>query len=178
MVSMAERPVECGNCKKPIYVTYKEIIGETVTVTEMCSECPVLKEKLYGSNPTPTSSEGKPIETGISCVNCRTPLDSVLMGNPLGCTECYEVYGDLLIKELAHGGQIPARTKKILEQKKNEPLHLGKTPTQPAQITPSNQLKALNEALNEALKKENYEQAAWLRDQIKALTGKANDRKN
>jgi protein arginine kinase activator len=30
----------------------------------------------------------------------------------------------------------------------------------------------LNEALNETLKKEDYEQAAWLRDQIKAITEK------
>ncbi len=175
---MAERPIECGNCKKPIYVTYKEIIGETVTVTEMCSECPFLNEKLHGSSPAPNSPEGKPIETGISCVNCRTSLDSIIMGNPLGCAECYEVYGDLIVKELVNGGQIPPWIKKKLEQKKNTPLHAGKTPTQPAQITPSNQLKALNEALNEALKIENYEQAAWLRDQIKALMGNANDRKN
>jgi len=30
-------------------------------------------------------------------------------------------------------------------------------------------MASLNEALNEALKRENYEQAAWLRDQIKNL---------
>jgi protein arginine kinase activator len=33
----------------------------------------------------------------------------------------------------------------------------------------------LNEALNEALKRENYEQAAFLRDQIKALMEKTSD---
>jgi len=58
-------------------------------------------------------------------------------------------------------------------------LHLGKTPTKPVTIPTSSRLTALNEALNEALKKENYEQAAWIRDQIKALTEKgSNDRKD
>jgi protein arginine kinase activator len=34
-------------------------------------------------------------------------------------------------------------------------------------MAPAYQLTTLNEALNEALEKEQYEQAAWLRDQIK-----------
>ncbi len=38
------------------------------------------------------------------------------------------------------------------------------------EINPSLRILALNEALNEMLKSEKYEQAAWLRDQIKALT--------
>lgn len=56
--------------------------------------------------------------------------------------------------------------------KKTQPLHVGKTPNKPLTIPSSSRLKTLNEALNEALKKENYEQAAWIRDQIKDLTEK------
>jgi protein arginine kinase activator len=46
-------------------------------------------------------------------------------------------------------------------------------------INPSSRLLALNEALKETLSREDYEQAAWLRDQIKALTeSEAKDKKN
>lgn len=55
------------------------------------------------------------------------------------------------------------------EKKKAKPVHLGKSPSNPAVITPSEKLSSLNTALNDALKKENYEQAAKIRDQIKDL---------
>jgi protein arginine kinase activator len=75
--------------------------------------------------------------------------------------------------------RIPSRIKKEFPAKKTQPLHLGKSPNKPLTIPSSSRLTALNEALNEALKKENYEQAAWIRDQIKDLTEKgANDGKN
>ncbi|HEY5259392.1 MAG TPA: UvrB/UvrC motif-containing protein, partial [Rhabdochlamydiaceae bacterium] len=62
--------------------------------------------------------------------------------------------------------------------KKTKPLHSGRSPQQSLHILPINQLSTLHDALNDALKKENYEQAAWLRDQIKALNEKAAHGKN
>jgi protein arginine kinase activator len=94
------------------------------------------------------------------------------MGNPLGCSECYSVFSDVLISELISLERIPSRIKKDILAKKTQPLHLGKAPNKPLTIPSSSRLSALNEALNEALKKENYEQAAWIRDQIKDLTEK------
>ena len=47
---------------------------------------------------------------------------------------------------------------------------MGRTPGQAVAINPSLKLLALHQALNETLSREDYEQAAWLRDQIKALT--------
>ena len=55
---MAERPVECGQCKKPVKVLYKEIVGESKTCTEMCADCPILQEKLHGTTPREKSPEG------------------------------------------------------------------------------------------------------------------------
>ena len=72
---------------------------------------------------------------------------------------------------------LPARLEKGISRKKSQPLHIGKSPSIPVEMPASSRLTALNEALNEALKKENYEQAAWLRDQIKDLMEKTDDRK-
>jgi protein arginine kinase activator len=52
------------------------------------------------------------------------------------------------------------------------PLHIGKIPQGEVEASPSMKLLALNEALSETLKKENYEQAALLRDKIRELQEK------
>jgi protein arginine kinase activator len=177
---MPERPVECSHCKKPIKVIYKEIVDNSILCTEMCADCPVLQQKLHGQMADLQPREGlTETEAGLCCGNCRTTLESIKMGNPLGCSECYAVFSDVLVSELITSEKLPSRIKKDLLAKKTQPLHLGKTLNKPVTIPTSSRLTALNEALNEALKKENYEQAAWIRDQIKALTEKgSNDRKD
>lgn len=164
---MSDRPVECSQCKKNVKVIYKEIVGGTITTTEMCADCPILLQKLHGT------ATGKAVEeqagTGLYCGNCHTPLESIKMGNPMGCSQCYNAFGDVLVQELLAENKLP---KSLETAKRNQPLHIGKTPDNPVGIPSSNRLPSLNEALNEALKKENYEEAAWLRDQIRELTEK------
>ncbi|MDN3507080.1 MAG: UvrB/UvrC motif-containing protein [Simkaniaceae bacterium] len=169
---MPERPVECSQCKKPPKVTYKEIVGENVTCTEMCADCPILQQKLHGSAPEQVESGKEPQGTGLFCGNCHTPLEAVKMGNPLGCSQCYTIFSDVLVSELTAENKLP---KSMETAKRNQPLHIGKTPDKPANIPSSNRLPALHEALNEALQKENYEEAAYLRDQIKELTEKPDE---
>ena len=91
-----------------------------------------------------------------------TTLDSIRSGNPIGCSNCYSVFGEILVNELLEDDFLPSSTK--------ENLHTGKKPSQVLSIPTQSQITTLNEALKEALTKEQYEQAAWLRDQIKALT--------
>jgi protein arginine kinase activator len=170
---MVERPVECSHCKKPVKVLYKEIVGDSVIITEMCAECPVLQHKLQGS-----VDEKKESEAGLCCGHCGTSLESVKMGNPLGCSECYNLFSDLILSELLSADRIPSRLKQTVLTKKTQPIHIGKAPGKQVVFNPSSQLISLNEALNEALKRENYEQAAWLRDQIKSLTEKRDDGKS
>ncbi len=98
--------------------------------------------------------------------------ESVKTGNPLGCPECYLVFADVLLAELIAKHALPIHVKNT---KKTQPLHFGKSPHRALSLPTSSRLMALNEALNDALKKENYEQAAWLRDQIRALLEKGSD---
>lgn len=162
----ADRPFECGECKKPIAVRYTEIVGDLITHTMMCAECPVLQRKLFGAkHPLPYSlPEGG---AGLVCGNCGTTLDSVRMGAPLGCHVCYDIFDEVILIELQTAGKLPLH---ININKKSAPIHIGRAPGEKPEINPAMRLLALNEALSETLKREDYEQAAWLRDQIKALT--------
>ncbi len=73
----------------------------------------------------------------------------------------------MIIAELFNLDKIPPRH---ANAKKTDSLHTGRIPGQTQEISSSMRLLALNEALNETIQREDYEQAAWLRDQIKALT--------
>lgn len=160
---MSERPLECSECKKPIKVCYTEIIGETIIRTSMCADCPELQKRLHGIPSGTVSSLGG---AALSCGGCGTTLDSIRQGGALGCSECYEVFGDILVAEM-----IPL-TKRIASGKKNALIHRGRAPGETAEMNPALRLLALNDALNETLTREDYEQAAYLRDQIKALMEK------
>jgi protein arginine kinase activator len=177
---MAERPVECSHCKKPHKVIYKEITGNAILITEMCADCPILEQRLHGPKVEPALAGSTLAEeaTGLACGNCATLLDAVKMGNPLGCSHCYQVFGDLIIGALLEEQKIPSNLKKGLTVRKNQPIHVGKAPGKQVNLPTSNRLTELNMALNEALKKENYEEAAGLRDQIKALMDKKDEPKS
>lgn len=171
-----ERPIECGECKKPIAVRYTEIVGKSITTTIMCADCPQLERRLHGVKRA-ESLQGFSTETSLACGDCGTTLEAVRVGAALGCSHCYEVFGDILLFELQAADKIPAR---LINARKNVQVHIGRSPGEIPEISPSSRLMVLNEALNETLKREDYEQAALLRDQIKALTEnpeKPNDKK-
>lgn len=166
---MVNRPLECSQCQKAARVCYKEIIRSSITCTEMCADCPILENKLHGESLQLQASDK---QNTLCCSRCGTALDAIKMGDSVGCTDCYEIFSDTLIIELIQTETIPPSLIKSLSGKQPTPLHTGRAPNTPVDITLSKRLSSLNEALNEALKKENYEQAAWLRDQINALQEK------
>lgn len=166
---LPERPLECTECKKPIAVHYTEIVGDVMTHTCMCSDCPILQKKLHGQLKTGGFGSAAEGGAGLACGECGTTLDSVRVGGALGCSNCYEVFDDVLIHELMLSGRAPPR---LATNKKSLPYHIGRNPGEFQEFNPSLRLLALNEELNETLKREDYEQAAMLRDQIKALTDK------
>lgn len=162
-----DRPLECSECRKNISVCYTEIIGNNMTRVSMCADCPELQKRLRG---VPIHHDKPLLEgnaTGLACGNCGTTLESLRVGMPVGCSACYEVFNDVLLAELMTSKKIAQRSSL---PKKSLPLHIGRAPGEKMTMNPSLRLLALNEALNETLKIEDYEQAAWLRDQIKELT--------
>ncbi len=170
---MPERPLECSDCHRPITVHYTQIWEDNVIVVAHCAECPVLQRKLHGATPAPTSGSSKGERpAGVLCGTCETQLDAVRSGAPLGCAECYEVFSDVIAFELQEAKRLLRPSEGAA---KKGALHVGRSPGEVATLSPELPIIALNEALSETLKKEDYEQAAWLRDQIKALKEKRDE---
>lgn len=162
-----ERPLECSECKKPVTIHYTEVVGNMITCTGMCADCPELQRRLHGAAHHQFGNAYMGATAGLACGNCGTTMDALRVGAPLGCSHCYEVFDDIILSELLAAEKVPIRLASV---KKTVPIHIGRSPGEIQEMNPSLRLLALNEALNETLKKEDYEQAAWLRDQIKAIT--------
>lgn len=162
-----DRPLECGECKKNITVHYTEVVGNNITTTAMCADCPELQKRLHGIPSPEAAAAQSEMGAGLACGNCGTTLEALRVGAPLGCSVCYEVFDAIMLQEMLASEKVPPR---LATQKKSLPVHIGRAPGESLQINPALRLLALNEALSDTLKKEDYEQAAWLRDQIKALT--------
>ena len=169
---MTDRPVECGHCQKQIKVIYKELNGQTPICSEMCSDCPVLEEKLHGDSDSNCFKNKEGEDSKLHCANCLTTLESIRTGNPLGCSNCYAVFGDILIDDLLLQNKVSPCIQRDTQSKRFEKLHIGKSPQKTTSISSEEFLKSLNLELQEALEKENYEHAASLRDQIKDLAAK------
>jgi protein arginine kinase activator len=171
---LPDRPIECTECKRPIMYRYTEVFGPTVNETCMCSECHVLQRRLGTVASSERDHSLDETATGLCCGNCGTTLQAVQMGSPLGCSVCYDVFGDVIVAEL---GNLKKISQRISKSKKSRQLHIGRGPGEAVKLNPSLRLIALNEALKETLSREDYEQAAWLRDQIKELTENSDGKK-
>lgn len=141
-----------------------------MTRTVMCDQCPHLERKLYGSVGKEIVEGQSDKEAHLVCGNCNTSLEEVRTGHPLGCAVCYDVFTDVIIDDLIKSGSVSHH---LTVNKKTSALHTGRAPGEVTEISPTLRLIALNEALDETLIREDYEQAALLRDQIKVLKEKS-----
>jgi protein arginine kinase activator len=98
-----------------------------------------------------------PAEKDLVCPTCGFTLDRLRKEGTLGCPADYEVFEQALLPliERAHGG-------------KNR--HCGKVPTKlPTDTRKFVELTQLRQQLEEAVRDEDYERAAQLRDQMKQM---------
>jgi protein arginine kinase activator len=167
---MSDRPQECSKCVNKCDIEYKQIKQGVIQTTNMCQNCPILKQKIFGEEPVDTAIvKASCTEASLCCMGCGSSIQTIKLGKTLGCSECYSVFQDFILKVLETTDLIPEKLKEILHQKNKIELHIGKTPIESLKLPVGSQLNDLTLALDEALKKENYEQAAKIRDQIKQL---------
>lgn len=159
--------VRCQRCPKPATLHLTEILGvKQIEEMHFCEECAqkhlyepgIAGEKLPAPKPVEASAEHDDLEelNRIECPQCGIKFKDFRSTGRLGCPHDYEVFK----KEL-----VP-----LLENIHGEVRHQGKSPRRKyPQNTTTSKLGALRRQLHSAIGKEDYEQAAHLRDSIRQL---------
>lgn len=156
----------CMLCKQnPAKVHLTQIVGEKVQKVDLCEEC----AKQKGVNEQPgfsladlllglgASQEMAQVSGGqeIKCPGCGFTHADFKKAGRLGCAQCYTTFADGL--------------ESLLKTMHKSTKHLGKVPAalrQGRDLT--ERLKHLQKKLDKAVIAEDFEQAASLRDEIKA----------
>lgn len=172
---------ECGKNKATVHLT--EIVNDLITKLNLCENCAKAKgaeaEQHFGiadllSALSDTEQPAQPALPGAAasknkCSHCGLTYDDFKRIGRLGCGECYKVFRTSLTPLLKriHGAN----------------QHLGKSPNPQAVDEFKNNHKRQQELdqakldLQKAVKNEEFEVAAGLRDKIKFLEKKVKDGK-
>ena len=159
----------CSICKeKPATVHLTQIVGDKMQKLDLCEDC----AKAKGIN-DPTSfgladldlvlglGASQQIEQAaggveLKCPRCGFTQADFKKSGRLGCPECYQTFAEGL------GG--------LLKTMHKGTRHVGKAPEALRQSRDlSDRLRTLQNKLAKAIKDENFEQAAILRDEIKQM---------
>ena len=155
----------CQKCHKNLAtVRYAEVVDGRVSDLHLCPDCLAEHQKessggfeIAGGVRSPNYAAFRPAiqRKEVTCSSCGTRLSEVLESGVVGCETCYHVFGDSL--ELG-GIALKARP------------HCGKSPRiDDARARVQSELQAKRAMLKTSLELERYEEAAELRDSIRAL---------
>ena len=172
----------CDRCqKRDAKILYTEIINGVKKEQHLCEECATdytsfqMEKPLMNSDltlgdllstllDTYTASGKKDpgkVTPSLTCGNCGTTYEEFIQKGRFGCSECYRSFN----------GQLGKTLKSI----QGAELHTGKRPKGFVSAVSDRVNKGISEAeklsimLQEAIEKEEFEEAARLRDLIKQL---------
>ncbi len=159
---------ECGEKEAQVHVT-KIINGEKKELY-LCKECAEeigeldfsasfsfdkLLTGLLNDKFTPEQQINLS-PTDLQCEACGLSYKEFSRTGKLGCDQCYDFFQD--------------RLNKVLRKIHSSTEHTGKIPQRAgARIKKRQEIEELNQQMDEAVEKEEFEKAAELRDQIKKL---------
>lgn len=102
-----------------------------------------------------TSATAKPDEIDLTCRQCQLSWHEFKQTGLLGCSECYDSFARPL--------------KDLLRKLHGSNKHIGNRPPTKRVVGSSNELETLQRELKQAIRTENYEYAAQLRDRIRDI---------
>jgi len=160
----------CGENPAEVHIT--QMVNGKTTHLHLCRACAEkANAELFGTAHLGnvivgllglSAAQKKPAEgkkTGRVCPECGFELDRFAEAGMLGCPACYRHFADVV--------------QPVLKQVQNGVQHTGRgsapAAPPPKAETADPQLESLRRQLRIAIEKEEYEQAAVLRDAIKAL---------
>jgi protein arginine kinase activator len=155
--------MKCQRCPKAATLHITEVTGETsFDELHLCEECAqkYLYEPQAKAGAKGEGALGETDETAAlnqrSCPECGIKFAEFRSTGRLGCSHDYEAFREELVP--------------LLENIHGETRHVGKTPRrQPRNRQVRAELAQLRKQQQQAVTRENYEEAAKLRDKIRQL---------
>jgi len=160
--------MKCDRCDNPATVHEVRIVKGKSVEKHLCEACaqkeglspsvqaPVQLAKFFIAH-APQLSAQQARQQDLVCPRCGLRWSEFRQHGLLGCSTCYDAFAEQLLPliERAQEGAVE---------------HVGKTPRRAgADIARQQRVRQLRRELAEALKAEEYERAAELRDAIQAL---------
>ncbi|HOM01504.1 MAG TPA: UvrB/UvrC motif-containing protein [Acetivibrio sp.] len=159
----------CQKCQKRVAnVQMTQIVNNNKSVVYLCEQCAREEGKFNVMSPFsisdffsgimgfPYMASAPQQNQDVVCETCGMSYEEFKKIGKLGCSNCYKVYGDKLVP--------------LLRRLHGNIQYNGKFPSRAfGSIRISREIEKLKEQLNIAIKNEEYEKAAVLRDQIKSL---------
>jgi protein arginine kinase activator len=156
----------CQNCGKHEATTHvTQVINGKKTELYLCPQCAGQMGNPFSSMFSDLffpNTAGSHSMAETTCPSCGMTLSRLEETGRVGCGQCYSVFSQALLPYIR-------RVQGTDHQKKPQLPVESKTsvPVKPVAKKPQTKLEKLQAELQEAIAKENYEQAAVLRDQIK-----------
>lgn len=110
------------------------------------------------------------------CENCGSTYNEIAKSGHVGCVECYDTFWEQLMPSIRrmHGNTTHCgKTPHSLEYTKSEENITNASETESVNDVNS-QIALLKQSLDKAIKEQNFEEAAKLRDKIRELEGNKN----
>ncbi|HHW54593.1 MAG: UvrB/UvrC motif-containing protein [bacterium] len=167
----------CEECQmRPATVHIRRTINNETTERHLCQECaretgelniiggsefslPNLFATLLDSDAFVKHLGLKPDPGTLKCPACGLTYGEFKAGGRLGCDRCYGTYREQLTP--------------LLSRLHGQVQHAGKIPWRAGHdLRARQELRELKQALNRAVEREAFEEAAMLRDRIRALEKK------
>lgn len=154
----------CG-CDNASYIV-KESINGVTSVNHYCENCVTSKAKssLFETYQLPFSHlfskpDSMTHKKELTCPNCKLSLGELRKKGRFGCMACYETFKDILPY--------------YLKRMQSGDTHVGKKDITVSEMTEERKLSL---ELETAIKEERYEDAAILRDKLRALKEADNEK--
>jgi protein arginine kinase activator len=152
----------CEKCgQNPADIHIRQIINNEESELYICSKCAEKMQKkilsfLKMNNfITGMMQQVEPEDEEKVCPLCKFDIDKIRKLGKVGCAKCYDVFASELTPIMNK-----MNINRAIKEKNN---------------TIKNEIDSLQEKLNEAVAKEEYEKAAELRDKIAELKGEKHD---
>lgn len=181
----------CEQCKsREATVKYVEVVNGVKAEHNLCGQCAAkldigqysaifegeisLAKLLSGLLGVPNTEKQDKKLADVVCPTCGTAYEEFVNTSRFGCADCYSVFGPLIGENIRHlqGSEKHVGKRPCSFSEMQADVHVGDHEENGADtitLTKEEQLRLLQTRLKDAVRREEYEEAAVLRDEIHKL---------